>query len=44
MWKTRTLVKILGEHRKQIIVTIDGLLAVTIKDPKPWIIIEKINL
>ena len=40
--KTGTLVKVLGEHRKQIVVAIDGLLAVTIKDPKPWTIIEKI--
>ena len=40
--KTGTLVKVTGEHRKQVVVAIDGLLAVTIKDPKPWTIIEKI--
>ena len=42
MGKTGILVKVLGEHRKQIVVALDGLLAVTIKDPKPWTIIEKI--
>ena len=40
--KKGTLVKIVGEHRKQIVVAIDGLLAITVKDPKPWTIIEKI--
>ena len=40
--KEGTFVKITGKYNKQIVVAVDGLLAVAIKDPKPWTIVEKI--
>ena len=35
------LVKVVGKHRKQIVVVMGNLLAVTIKSPKPWTIIDR---
>ncbi len=40
--KEGVFVKVAGKQRKQIVVAIDGLLAVSIKSPKPWTIIERI--
>lgn len=40
--KEGTLIKVEGKARKQIVVAIEGLLAVSIKTPKPWSIVQRL--
>ncbi len=41
--KEGTLVSVSGKRYKQIVVSIDGVLAIQIKTPKPWAIVERIQ-
>ncbi len=40
--KEGTLVSVSGRRYKQIVVAIDGVLAIQIKTPKPWMIVKKL--
>lgn len=41
--KEGMLVSVSGRRYKQIVVSIDGVLAIQIKTPKPWTIVERIK-